>query len=135
MDFHKKRTKKEKKRWSVMLKSIVIGIKWIISRPIFRYCNIGWILSFATNSIATTINALLSLKLECTKQWNLFAQSHQISPFYPLRLITESSFSTKSPAQIAGYSLASGDSAKCPKGFNTASEAIWANNCNKKHSV
>jgi hypothetical protein len=43
-------------------------------------------------------------------------------------LITASSCSTNSPACIGGYLLASGDSAKWPKGFNTASDAMWANN-------
>ena len=52
--------------------------------------------------------------------------------FVPFRLITASSCSTNSPAHIGGYLLASGDSAKWPKGFNTASDAIWANNYKRR---
>lgn len=50
------------------------------------------------------------------------------SHFFPFRLITESSCSTYSPAHIGGYFFASGDSAKRPKGFKTASDAMCANN-------
>lgn len=51
---------------------------------------------------------------------------YQDPPLFPFRLITPSSCSTNSPAQIGGYLLARGDSAKQPKGFNTASDAMWA---------
>jgi hypothetical protein len=53
--------------------------------------------------------------------------NHEIAHFFPLRLITASSCSTYSPAHIGGYLFASGDSAKRPKGFRTASDAICAN--------
>lgn len=42
--------------------------------------------------------------------------------------MTASSCSTNSPEHIGGYLLATGDSAKWPKGFNTASDPMWANN-------
>ena len=58
----------------------------------------------------------------------LIETSYQGSPLFPFRLITASSCSTNSPAHIDGYLLASGDSAKWPKGFNTASDAMWENN-------
>ena len=48
--------------------------------------------------------------------------------FQPFRLIAASSCLITSPAYIGGQLLASGDSAKWPKGFNTASDAMWANN-------
>ena len=52
---------------------------------------------------------------------------HKGPHFFPLRLITASSCSTYSPAQVGGYWLASGDSAKCPNGLRTASDAMCAN--------
>ena len=58
--------------------------------------------------------------------------SYQGSVLFPFRLITASSCSTNSPAHMGGYLAASGDSAKWPKGFSTASDAMCANNWNEK---
>lgn len=66
------------------------------------------------------------MKLECINF--LLHLSTMSSHFFPFRLITESSCSTYSPAHIGGYFFASGDSAKRPKGFKTASDAMCANN-------
>lgn len=54
--------------------------------------------------------------------------TYQDSPLFPFKLITASSCSTNSPAQMGGYLRERGDSAKWPSGFNTASDAMWANN-------
>lgn len=69
----------------------------------------------------------------CCGYWHLCENKntevdYRGSHFCPFRLITASSFSTYSPANMGGYLLALGDSAKWPRGFKTASDAIWANN-------
>lgn len=69
----------------------------------------------------------------CNGYWHLWQNKntgfdYEDSLFCPFRFITASSFSTYSPANIDGYLVACGDSAKWPRGFKTASEAIWANN-------
>lgn len=72
-------------------------------------------------------NIVMQFSFPQIQQYILNITSYQDSPF-PFKLITASSSSTNSPAQMGGYLLARGDSAKWPRGFNTASDAMWANN-------